>query len=424
MLRPQPFVFALLCSLQLSACTAPAESTVAPPSPTQTPAFDFRLSVTAELTQASESGEWLVFGLAGETSTAIEDPHVLIVLRDAAGVEIARRTIEIPADPLPSASNWPFRQPFRPPAAPASVEATLLGNLTALPAGPDLTGRVLRRFLDAEGRPVALGALENHGPSEAFVERLALVGRDSTGAIREILEAVPAAARIDADEQVPFLAPLPPGDETLEWEVFPIARASDGPPVAVEILDPRPARDDQGNPFVTAVVRNGSSQPLWLALTGIAVDGTVWLAGNSLSLPVPVAPGSGAPFSLRLPAVGLPAEGDIEWLIVPRATPAEGGPVSVPTEVIGYEAVGSTLFLRVRLTGGDATPTTVPSAQGTIRGDDGLLVSAGWAAGPPTLAPGETAVVTLALPLPRDFDLTLGQIDVQGAGMPSAEPEP
>src|SRR3989339_475384 len=64
---------------------------------------------------------WLVLGVAGEAAQAIEDPHVLIVLRDSAGAEIARRTIEIAADPLPSASAWLFRKPLRPATLPASA---------------------------------------------------------------------------------------------------------------------------------------------------------------------------------------------------------------------------------------------------------------------------------------------------------------
>jgi hypothetical protein len=386
--------------------------------------YELSLPVSAELALSSTSGEWLVFGLAGEVSQAIEDPHVQIVLRDGAGAEIARRTIEVPVDPLLPASAWPFREPFRPPGAPASVEATLLGNPAALPAGPDLEGRVLRTFLDAEGRTVALGSLENVGTTEAFVDRLGLVGRDSTGAIREVLDVMPAAIRIDSDDQVPFLAPLPPGGEDLEWEAFPIASAIDGPRLTVEIRDTHSARDDQGNPFVTAFVHNGSSQPAWLVLTAIAQEGTSWLAGDSISLPVPLAPGGRAPFSLRLPGIGLPEQDEIEWLIVARASLAGDGPVMVPTEVIGYEAVGSTLLLRVRLTGLEQAATLFPSAQGTLMDGEGRIVSAGWGDGPVTLAPGETAVVTLALPLPRGFDLTLGQLDVQGAGLSSNEPEP
>ena len=138
---------------------------------------------------------------------------------------------------------------------------------------------------------------------------------------------------------------------------------------------------------------------------------------------MPLAPGDRAPFSLRLPGVSLPPEGQVEWLIVTRASPAEASPVTVPSEVIGYEAVGSTLFLRVLLTGG-AEGRRHPSAQATLMGDEGELVSAGWGVGPPALGPGETAVITLALPLPSEFDLTLGQLDVQGGGLPLNEPAP
>ncbi|MBM2842551.1 MAG: hypothetical protein HW404_388 [Anaerolineales bacterium] len=412
-------IAALIFLLVLSACSSPTEEPALPPSPTTTPVYELSLPVEAVLVRpAPDSGEWLVLGIAGEADQAIEDPHVLIVLRDGAGGEIARRTIEIPVDPLPSASAWPFREPFRPATPPTSVEATLLGNPAALGEGPDLTGRVLGTFLDARGTTVALGALANRGPTEAIVERLGLLGRDTTGEIREVLDVDPATARLASEETVPFLAPLPRGSEALEWEVYPIARAVDGRPLTVEIVERRSDQDDQGNPFVTAVVRNQTSEPLWVVLTGVVADGERWLAGDSLSLPLPLAPGERAPFSLRLPGVSLPPEGHVEWLIVTRTSPAEASPVTVPSEVTGYEAVGSTLFLRVLLTAGAEMGTRYPSAQATLTGDDGQLVSAGWGVGPPALAPGETAVITLALPLPSDFDLTLGQLDVQGGGLP------
>jgi len=416
---------ALIFLLALTACTSPTEEAPLPPSATTTPVHELSLPVEADLVHpATDSGEWLALGIAGQAAQAIEDPHVLIVLRDGAGAEISRRTIEIAADPLPSASAWPFREPFRPATPPASVEATLLGNPAAFREGPDLTGRVLRTFFDAQGTTVALGALANLGPAEAIVERLGLIGRDATGEIREVLDVEPAAARLGSEEAVPFLAPLPRGSEDLEWEVYPIARAVDGPPLTVEILERRFDQDDQGNPFVTAVVRNQTLEPLWVVLTGVVADGETWLAGDSLSLPLPLAPGNRAPFSLRLPGASLPPEDQVEWLIVARASPAEAVPVTVPSEVTGYEAVGSTLFLRVLLTAGAEMGTRYPSAQATLTGDDGQLVSAGWGVGPPALAPGETAVITLALPLPSDFDLTLGQLDVQGGGLPLNEPAP
>jgi hypothetical protein len=40
------------------------------------------------------------------------------------------------------------------------------------------------------------------------------------------------------------------------------------------------------------------------------------------------------------------------------------------------------------------------------------------------LTPGASVEVTLALPLPRGFDLTLGQLDVQAAGLRANESAP
>jgi hypothetical protein len=401
------------------------EGTTPPPPPTQTTEFELRLPAEAQLVdRTADSGDWLILGLAGDVRQTVEDPHVLIVLRDGSGEEVARRTIELPTDSLPPSAAWPFREAFRPPSPPASVVATLLGNPATLPESPEVAARILRTFLDAQGRTIALGLLANSGPAEAIVDRLGMLGRDARDGIREVLHIEPVVDRIGSGERLPFLVPLPLGSEDLEWEIFPIARNADSPPLPVAILEVRSDRDDQGNPFITAIVHNPSQEPVWLSLTAIALEGEEWIAGDSLSLPVPLAAGGRAPFSLRLPGVGLPAEDPVEWLIAAQASPAESGPVAVSSEVVGYETVGSTLFLRIVLTGGETAGVLSPSARAMIRGDEGQIVSAGWGAGPPFLAPGETTVLTLALPLPGGFDLTLGQLDVQGSGLPFTEPLP
>jgi hypothetical protein len=223
---------------------------------------------------------------------------------------------------------------------------------------------------------------------------------------------------------VPFLALLPRGSEDFEWEVFPIARRAVGSPLTVEILEVLSDRDGQGNPFVSAVVHNNSPEPLWLTLTGVVLEGERWLVGDSFTLPLPLAPGGRAPFALRIPSVGLPQAEAVEWLLVPHTTPAEASPISLPSEVVGYESVGSTLFLRVRITAGEGTTIESPSAYASLTDGEGQIVSAGWGSGPPMLTPGASVEVTLALPLPRGFDLTLGQLDVQAAGLRANESAP
>src|SRR3990172_3264039 len=110
---------ALIFLLALSACSSPTEEAALPLSPTTTPVYELSLPLEADLLHlATGSGGWRVLGLAGEAAQAIEDPHVLIVLRDGSGAEISRRTIEIAADPLPSASAYLFREPFRPATLP------------------------------------------------------------------------------------------------------------------------------------------------------------------------------------------------------------------------------------------------------------------------------------------------------------------
>jgi hypothetical protein len=408
----------LVGCLVLTGCAVQAmPSPAASPSPSQTPSFDIRLEAEVSVVQSATAGEWLVLGLVRTGAQEIEAPRLVIVLENGSGEEIARRTVHIPADPLPAGASWAFRETFRPTATPGSAEAMLLGEAGSRAQAPEVDGEVVRTFLDAQGGTVALGSLTNEEAGPIRIEHVRLVGRASSGVMREVIEVVPARDGLHGGDQTPFLAEIPRGREDLEWEVHTIAVADGDPPSVIEVLDTHSTMDDQGNPFVTAVLRNISPSPVLPTLTAIARDGAEWLSGGTVSLPVPLAPGERTAASLRVPAVGLPEEGEIDWLLVPDATPAESGPIHIACEVVGFRPVGSTLFLQVRLTGGDA-PSSDPAAFAWVADDEGTILSAGWAAGPPMLAPGQTAIVTVALPVPRDIDLAMAQIDVRASGLP------
>jgi hypothetical protein len=385
--------------------------------PTPTPAYDLRLEADAVLVPGAAGGDWLVVGLALAGDEAVRSPHLVISLKDATGAEISRRSVEIPPDPLPPGAAWPFLESFRPPAPPSTVDATLLGLAVSGQAAARINGEVLRIFLDAQGGSVALGSLTNGATGPVLIEHVRLLGKDTAGAMQAVLDVTPARRELAAGEVTAFLADLPPRSEPLEWEVHAIAAAVDGPAQAIEILDVYATEDDQANPFVTAVLRNDSEDARWVTLTAVARRGEVWLSGDSFSLPVPLAPGERAPVALRVAGAGLPDDEQVEWLLIPDSTMAESGSVPVASEVVAFSPVGSTLFLRVRLTGGDA-PAVKPAAYASIATDDGRTVSAAWAAGPATLTPGQTSVVTLALPVPGGFELTQGQVDVRAAGIP------
>jgi hypothetical protein len=92
--------------------------------------------------------------------------------------------------------------------------------------------------------------------------------------------------------------------------------------------------------------------------------------------------------------------------------------------VIGYEPVGSTLLLRIRLTGVEGGVVLNPSAYASITGDEGRVLSTSWAAGTSALGPGEESVVTLAIPLPAGFDLEESELNIRAVGLPMVVPTP
>jgi hypothetical protein len=403
--------------LLVAACT-PAPLPPSPaPTPTATPDFTLNLDVEASLRPAPLPGEWIVTGLALAGPNDVETPRLSLVLRDSTGAELDRRTVDVQPDPLPAGASWPFRETFALETTPSTVHARLQGDSGNAAQRPLLQGEVLRTFIDSRGGTVALGSLANEATRQAFVTSLRVAGRDAAGALQEVLDVRPARRQLEPGEVTPFLAALPPEAEALEWEVYSIAAFGDGSDPAIEIVEQTSADDDQGHPFVTTVLRNISEDPRFPAITGILGHEDAWLSGEAFELPVALAPGEQAAISLRVPGLGLSPEAEIEWLLVTDSTAAEGRSIPVASEVIDFQPLGSTLVLGVRLTAGQR-PVGQPAVQAALIGENGVTLSAAWGAGPAALGPGESAVVPLALPIPRGFDLAQGQLDVRAVGLP------
>jgi hypothetical protein len=414
---------AAICSLYLlllAGCAQVGPILTPTPLPTATPPRDVSLPIEVELAASDTAGEWSVFGIAEAGDQSIERPSLQITLYDEEGSQIDQRTVDLSPQPLPSGAAWPFGETFQTPSTPVAAEAVLLGDAAAGDPVIPLRSRALRTFTDYQGRTLLLGSLSNADRSAASVRAVGLLGFDPDGQMRQVLEVDLIGSVVEPGQSVPILARLPRGGEDLAWQLFPIAVGADGPPLPVEVLDQVAGWDDQGNPFVTAVVHNKASVALWLTLTGVVQEGDAWLAGETFALPTPLGPGGRLPFSLRLPGVGFPQEDDLRWEIFPAASEATAQPIPLSSEVIGYEPVGSTLILRVRLTNAESGAVRSPAAFASLTDGDGQTVGAAAGGGPPVLASGESAIVTLALPL-RGFDLALGQIDILAYGLPEQE---
>jgi len=415
---------ALACLL-LAACTpaAPRETVAVAPTAgaSATPAFAARAE--AHLAEGRTVGEWLVVGLAHAPSDQnLAAPQLLVVLRDASGAEIGRQTVDIAADPLPAGAAWPFEEPFRPSRAPRAVEVRLVGNPGPAAASSLVRASVLRSFLDAEGATILLGRLADSGGGAA-IESVRLLGRDESGRATAVVSAIPAVAFLAPRESAPFLARAPRLANGATWQAFVIARPAEQPAALLQVETVSAHEDDQGNPFVSLFVRNDSPQPVWAQVTAVASLGEAWMAAAALELPTPLAPGARLPLALRLPRTsverdGAPAPADLAWQIFTASRPASASAVSLPLEVVGYEAVGSTLLLRIRVEGIAAGLVDRPSVIVALRGSDGELLGAGLTAGDTSLADGASLVLTVAIPIARGLDLRQTEFDVLAVGVP------
>ena len=412
---------ALLAGCRAPTPLVPSPSAAAPEAATPV----VQILSHARLRESNRPGEWLVLGIAENTGEQdLQNPQVRIVLRDEAGNEIARRTAPLPTDRLAAGAAWPYREPFRPSPAPSSVEAQLMGDPIPPEGTPLLKAEHVRVFIDDQGLPTALGRLTNLSNESVIVETVRVVGSESSGDLATVVDAQPAFMGLPPDTPVPFLASLPVSGADLDWEAYALAQAGAIPRSGAEIVDIEYHDDDQGNLFVTAALHNTSPIPLWVRLTGLMLEDGAWLAGVPAEIPVPLSPGELVPFTLRGPGADSAASPSdtsesptIAWQLFAETEAAERSPMPIALEVIGYEPVGSTLFLRVRLTAPVSAAIDRPTAFATINGPDGSLLSAGWSSGPILLGSGQEAVVTVPIPLPSDLDLTQVQFDVRASGL-------
>lgn len=423
--RPRRLLLAPACALMwLAACSVLPTPTSQPAEPTARPVPSpaFSIPVDVSVREGPGAGEWTVLGLARTGTEALTDPRLLFVLLDRAGAEIERRTIEIPIDHLPRDTAWPIRAVFQPSSKPESATARLQGDpTTALPAA-EAAAEVLGTFIDDQGRVMALGRLKSVGDGPVEILGLRLLGWSEDGAITEVVEAESALSIVSEGTPAPFFARLTETEEGISWEAFPLVRPADRdlPEVSVDAVEV--FTDDQGNPFVTARVVNTSDSPVTIRATGVLREGAAWLAGRTVEIPMPTLPGETALVTIRVPATALNRGADpegVEWDLFLDAREAAAGSITIPGEVVGYEPAGSTLVLRVRVSGPPDTPLERSAVAATLRSEAGQVVSGAWS-DVSALGPGEETVVILSLALPRGFDLTASILDVTATGTPGA----
>jgi hypothetical protein len=276
-----------------------------------------------------------------------------------------------------------------------------------------------------------LGVVENRSGETIEVHEIALAAADEEG-MRSVVPALAHRAFLEPGAQSPFMAQLPAGleeavltpyvDATIAGTLQPSRLEIASPPMLLE--------DEQGDPLVVGVIRNGSSRPGWASiLVTLRAEGEpIGLA--QLVPPVPLGPGESRPFAAaEFPGMssrwqrsdGLEALSLEVW--VDPVPPSEGGLRLLPLEVElrSYEGIGGTLFLRGTVRNPLDRAVRVATVLAAVRSIDGEPLAAGWQTVAAELAPDADGEFLLALSLPRGTDLALSEYDVVALGLAEAD---
>jgi len=427
---------AALITLALAACS-PALVTLAPDTPTPagppTPAPSPTPRLTAEITMlttlpAPEGDGWIVIGLV-ENQSAVSSGEVWVKVRlgETGAEEASEQEVLLALPHLGPGETAPFSAFFAVAGAPSEATAEVSRYVPAEFERPLVDVGDLSVSPTADGRLAVLGTVVN-GSSEAIdVHEIALLATDADGSSLALATATAHRARLEPGSQGPFLAFLPAGlqDAALNPFVDATVISSAQPPRLTFLTPPRVLEDEQGDPFVIGVIRNGDSRPRWASvLVSLSFGGGI-VGVAQVVAPVPLGPGESRPFTatefpgLTSGAEGLTVDGlEVDAWVDPLPA-LEAGLRLVPqaVHVTSFEAIGGTLFLQGTVendTGARVISATVLAA---VRSTEGLPLTAGWRVAAESLEAGESAAFVLELTLPRGADLAMSEYDVVASAL-------
>ena len=369
--------------------------------------------------------------LRSHSELGAEEIALRIWLESSSGEILAEKLLTPLLPFLPPGGESPFFSFFSVNDAAAGARVEVLSYRPAHFEAVSLVVDQLSPAPTSDGGVAVFGRLSNPGPRWAEIQRLVLAADEESGSLlgfssREVFPSVLAPG-----EARPFLAHFAQVPSSALFTTHYAASGQDQPPQQTSLTlhqPPRIAFDNQGNPFVLGLLKNGDRIQRWAKLIVVIrlQDEVVGL--STLEPRVPLEPGEVRSFAVgefaslsqRLAHRAWSA-GDlaVEAFLDPLLAIAEApSPILLTVHLKAYESTGSRLFLRgsVQNPGPNAvrTATLIASLQST----EGVLQAAGEMVVAEVLGPGESRDFVLPVWLPRGVDLAFAEHDIRALGLP------
>jgi hypothetical protein len=275
----------------------------------------------------------------------------------------------------------------------------------------------------ADGRVAVVGRVINESDGDVDLHEVAILATDAEGAPLALAAAAARRTRLEAGAEAPFLALLPSAVEgaALTAYVDATAISSPQPPRLTLASAPVVLGDEQGDPFVLGVIRNGDSRPRIASVLVSLEDDEGVVGVAQIVTPIPLGPGESRPFiATEFPGMaftlGAGSTSDElhaqAWVDPPAEEVPDLRVVPLTVQLTSYEAIGGTLFLRGRVQNDSGESVVSATVLVAVRSVEGIPLTAGWKVAAEALEPGASADFVVELTLPLGTDLSLSEYDV------------
>jgi hypothetical protein len=340
-------------------------------------------------------------------------------LIDSQGLVLAHTIVPGMISRLKPGEVSPFLARFEVEATPSSAQASLSRYSLGLPiAGPEPLVRVslVRGFITADRQLGGLVRVENPGSDPIQVDEIAEVFRDEAGTLAGAASGAVGLTAIPAGGHVTWLLLGEAAPGGVPSDAFTSAQTLvEIPSSAIHLVaELIPGSTSQGMVFVAGELVNDSPDLRWASgVATLSAEGQVWGLA-SISSPVPLPPGGRLPFVLSGFA-GLTAYPE-DWTVSFELDPltsglATGSLQSLELEIDHIEVIGSSLFVRGRISNSSDQDLEGPVVMGAVYSTSGDLWTAGWTSPREVIRRHAQLEVRFDLPLPAGFDPAQAEYD-------------
>lgn len=397
---------------------SPTPRTEPAPSPTPTIPPGFR---EPSIVRRNDGVAEAIGLFTNHTSFTIDDVLLQVDFYDGAEKLVSVMESRLAIAPLGPGASSPYRTRYPAAGSPASARVQVVSYERRgsppflLPVETQNAGATI------EGGWRVVGTVRGDTETAVGIESFLLAAFEDEELVGLSLPAV-APRHIPAETIRPFEAtfPLPLNDPTVRSFLVGTAAPNPADGQLLADLDPGLQLDQGGRPFVVGLLQNPTNRSLSprLLLELRAAGSTVRVL--PLESSIPLLPGEGRPFALRLPdgrSQHDPARLVIRTYLDERRPDPGSRSETLTAQITSAEEISGSYFLRGILRNPHPQQVNEPTLFLALRSTEGELLSAHWQRVADSLVgEGEQAFV-LALPLPAGSQIERAEFDLRALGL-------